>query len=133
VVSQSCVTVTVHRVEAQKLLNNQERAEAIVSFHQHSQFFMTASKSWSIALLVCCICLLLDRCFVTSFATTAMGYQQRTNERKVSMMSSYSDDVKVLVARAEMILIVPTSTVRTEYIAGEICFLDSASRQKSTS
>ena len=51
-----------------------------------------------------------------------MGYQQRTNERKVSMMSSYSDDVKVLVARAEMILIVPTSTVRTEYIAGEIFF-----------
>lgn len=57
-----------------------------------------------------------------------MGYQQRTNERKVSMMSSYSDDVKVLVARAEMILIVPTSTVRTEYIAGEICFLGSTTR-----
>jgi hypothetical protein len=55
-----------------------------------------------------------------------MGCFQRINERKISMMSStssWTDDVKVLVARAEMILIVPTSTVRTEYIAGEPDFL----------
>lgn len=92
---------------------------------------MTASKAWSAALLVCCIFLILAQNSVTSFAMTRMGCIQRTNERKVSMMSSGSDDVKVLVARAEMILIVPTSTVRTEYIAGEIYFIDDTDRPET--
>lgn len=35
-----------------------------------------------------------------------------------SLFVSSSDDIKGLVARSDMILIVPTSTVRTDYISG---------------
>ena len=44
---------------------------------------------------------------------------------RISMSSVYasaSDDIKGLVSRAEMILIVPISTVRTEYISGSSAY-----------
>ena len=91
---------------------------------------MIASKSWSLTVFVYCICLLFNRNSVTSFTMTGMGSLQRVNERKISMLSSWSDDIKGLVARAEMILIVPTSTVRTEYIAGDFYYIHDADRTK---
>ena len=44
----------------------------------------------------------------------------------MSLYASSSDDIKGLVSRADMILIVPISTVRTEYISGQLDALPSS-------
>ena len=58
---------------------------------------------------------------VRSLKVPRIPQQRNAFQYRISMSSVYasaSDDIKGLVSRAEMILIVPISTVRTEYISG---------------
>jgi hypothetical protein len=46
----------------------------------------------------------------------------RTFPCKMSSYSAYTDEIKTLVLKSDMILVVPLSTVRVEYIQGK-CYV----------
>ena len=85
-----------------------------------------AVKSYSEPLIKFLILLVIHATFVASFATIDRPIFAHASRNVLAMSSLYassSDDIRGLVSRAEMILIVPTSTVRTEYISGTALFL----------
>lgn len=83
-------------------------------------------KSYSTPLFKFIILLAIQATFIASFTTISrsqFGHASRNVVVMSSLYASSSDDIRSLVSRAEMILVVPTSTVRTEYISGELTYL----------
>ena len=77
----------------------------------------TFQRCFLTSFLLAVLCMTLVR----SFTITRVDSNVRFSLGRLSMSSlfvSSSDDIKGLVARSDMILIVPTSTVRTDYISG---------------
>lgn len=82
---------------------------------------MTAAPSYCASLLILLALSSVHFSEVRSLIVRSVSRQWNDYRSKISMSSVYasaSDDIKGLVSRAEMILIVPISTVRTEYISG---------------